>query len=170
MVFLHWVAPFFHISFYIIFIASFYTDTSGTPFQPQWRLQRYFSPQISCVMPSLPLYSPFTQLYCSEWLAKIGHQLMELSLSQLLNLSCWQRPYSPVLRVPTPSSYGMPPLQSYSLPNQLPFPFSINETGHQLMELSLSQSHNLSCWQHSLPGATRSPTICFTWQSINHIP
>ena len=226
-VFLHWVAPFFHTSFYVIFSTIFYTDASGAPFQPRWRLRRYLSPQISCGMPPLPLYSPFTQLYCSEWMAKIDHQLMELSLSQLLNLSCWQRPHSPVLRVPTPSSCCMPPLQSYFLPNQLPFPFSINEIGHQLMEfslsqllnlscwqcshspvlrvptpsscsmlplqsyylpnqlpfpfsmnetvyqlmeLSLSQSHKLSCWQHSLPGATRSPTICFTWQSINHIP
>ena len=226
MVFLHWVAPFFHTSFYVIFSTSFYTDASDAPFQPWWRLWRYLSSQISCGMPPLPLYSPFTQLYCSDWMEKIINQLMELSLSQLLNLSCWQCSRSPVLRVPTPSSCGMPPLQSYYLPNQLPFPFSINEIGHQLMELSLSQllnpscwqcsrfpvlrvptpsscgmlplqsyylpnqlpfpfsineiGHqlmelllsqllNLSCWQHSLPGPTRFPTICFTWQSINHI-
>ena len=170
MVFLHWVAPFFHTSFYVIFSTSFYTDASGAPFQPWWRLRRYLSSQISCGMPPLPLYSPFTQLYCSDWMEKIVNQLMELSLSQLLNLSCWQCSHSPVLRIPTPFSCGMSPLQSYYLLNQLPFSFSVNEIGHQLMELSLSQLLNLSCWQHTLPGTTRSPTIYFTWQSINHIP
>ena len=52
----------------------------------------------------------------------------------------------PVLRLPTTSSYGMQPLQSYSysLLTQQPCPFSINEIGHQLMETSIAQLLNLS--------------------------